>query len=100
MSKVLINVQTNISQAFKKLIRPSAHQLKDKRNKRENKWFKVAANIISLNSKINEQKALWRLKGISENPEKSTYQKYIDMVIYPQQYISLEPKLRALLSLE
>ena len=64
LSKVLINLNTNIMKAFIKLIRPSQHQLFIRKGKKENKWFKISANIFALNSKINEQKGLWRLKGV------------------------------------
>lgn len=64
VSKVLINTQTNILQAFKKLLRPSAKHLKSKKLNKENRWFKISSRILALNSRLNEQKSLWRLKGI------------------------------------
>lgn len=35
---------------------------------RENKWFKKAAMILSLNTKINIQKSFWRMKFNVETP--------------------------------
>jgi hypothetical protein len=53
LSRVLINKQTNIIQAFKKLKSPSDVVLKAKKINKLNKWYKVAANIVAMNSKIN-----------------------------------------------
>lgn len=100
LSRVLINYQTNILQSFKKLRDPSKIQFKIKDVNKSNKWYKRASNAFALNSRINEQKSFWRLLGIKQVVEKTSYSKYIDMVIYPQQYVNCEPHYKALIEME
>lgn len=74
--------------------------MKAKEVNKLNKWYKKAGKILAMNSRINQQKSLWRLRELIEVVEKTSYVKCIDMVIYPQQYVNYEPHYKALLGLE
>ena len=62
LSKVLINLKTGILGAFKAFKNPSRAQSRDRQVNQQNKWYRRAAAVLAVNSKINVQKSLWRLQ--------------------------------------
>ena len=74
-------------------------ELKEKPVNKKNKWYIKATKIMALNSKINTQKAIWRLQHNVKVADERSYLKFIDLVVLPQQEVSYEPQDRALRSL-
>lgn len=84
MQKIMTRKQYNMSQIttlqdyFSKLIENTTENgrtiLKDlKDNAYSNPWFRKAAFIFSLNTRINVQKSFWRLKDSTEFGESESF---------------------------
>jgi len=61
--KLLHKLFVNFAENTTSNLRNTLHDWRDiVVNQRENPWFKKAAHLLALNSTINIQKSLWRMK--------------------------------------